>query len=97
MICPSAQEVNGNCFDRPCKVNNTVVGPLGTVMKGTLSLGQLKKGKGAAPTVSLTYTVAPPKATVNSNEDKPHEEEKSIDEKLKESVRAAKIKVLEVC
>lgn len=66
-------------------------------MKGTLSMGQLVRGNGAAPSsVALTYTVPPAKATTSNSNGKPKEEEKSLDLKLSEAVRDAKIKVLEV-
>ena len=67
-------------------------------MKGTLSVAQLLRGNGAAPSsVVLTYTVPPAKATSTNMNGKPKEEEKSLDQKLNEAVRDAKIKVLEVC
>jgi len=83
-----------------------VVGPLsddlpkectpGSLLKGSLSLGQVLHGDGVAPSsVQLMYTVPPAKAPAGNGGSKAKEEEKELEQKLKEAVRDAKIKVLE--
>lgn len=63
-------------------------------MNGTLTLGELSVGKGPSPwKVDFSYTVPPLKDSNNEDKD---EDERSAEDRIKEGVRDAKIKILEV-
>lgn len=64
-------------------------------MCGSITLGQVKLGNGVSPgAAELTYT-PPPKSSEKGGENN-EKEEKTVEEKVTEAVRNAKIAVLEV-